>query len=279
MFSPDVSDSGNNSNKKYVHCLTTFFVLSVLLYALYKFRKYCNTKKAFELKAFKLADQAYIDFSTNKNPKNLEKEKLKKICEYGECFLYYLKNPEKLKISDFGVNENLNKKISTKYRVNYGSLSVSLNTLFDCLYYYFIYFQAKSPYHADYYDKHLKKYFDIYNFVSNFVDGGMFRYIIKDTVNVTGKITSEVSNWANRLPDSSFKEDLKEMLKFYSSLVLVIKNTEGNFNENNYEALICEIKRLLERNIIKLDDEPLEYLKNMFKIETDNKIPINDNTN
>ena len=86
VFSPGVSDSGNNSNKKYVHYLTTLFVLSVLLYALYKFRKYYDTKKAF-----KLADQAYIYFSKNKYPKNLEKEKFKKICAYGECFLYYLK--------------------------------------------------------------------------------------------------------------------------------------------------------------------------------------------
>ena len=140
VFSPDVSDSGNNSNKKYVHCLTTLFVLSVLLYALYKFRKYYNTKKAFEL-----ADQAYIDFSTNKNPKNLEKEKLKKICEYGECFLYYLKNPEKLKISNFDGDEDLDKKMSTKYRVNYGSLSVSLNTLFGCLFYYLTSVPFKSP--------------------------------------------------------------------------------------------------------------------------------------
>ena len=96
VFSPGINDSGSNSNKKYAHYLTTLIVLAVLLYALYKIRKYYDTKKAF-----KLADQVYIDFSKNKYPKNLEKEKLKKICEYDECFLYYLKNPEKLKISNF----------------------------------------------------------------------------------------------------------------------------------------------------------------------------------
>ena len=273
VFPPGVSDSGNNSNKKYVHYLTTLFVLSVLLYALYKFRKYYNTKKAFEL-----ADQAYADFSNNKNP-----EKLEKICEYGECFLYYLKNPEKLEISDLISNGNLNKRMSTKYRVYYGKLSVRLKTLLGCPYYYLASFSAKSTYHANYYVKHLKEYFDICNFVSNFIEGSMVEYVVKNIdvakdEDVTKKTFLEVRNWANRLPYSSFKEDLKKMLKFYPSLVSVIvlayNNIKDKSNKNNYEKLINNvIKLLLKGNIIKLDNETIKYLKNMFKFETDNKIP------
>ena len=276
VFPPGVSDSGNNSNKKYVHYLTTLFVLSVILFALYKIRKYYNTKKAFEL-----ADQAYIDFSNNKNTENLEKEKLEKICEYGECFLYYLKNPEKLKI--FNVYTISNNKTPTEYRVNYSSLSVNLNTLFGCLYYYLIDFPNKSTYHADYYKRYMTEHLVVCSFVSNFIEGNMFDYIIKNidvakNKDVTKKTILEVSNWANRLPDSSFKKDLEEMLKFYSNLVSVIvlayNNIKDKSNKNNYETLIkVEIKSLLEKKELKLGDEPLNYLKNMFKFETDNKIP------
>ena len=198
-------------------------------------------------KAFKLADQAYIDFSTNKNTENLEKEKLEKICEYGECFLYYLKNPEKLKISNFDGDENLNKKMSTKYRVNYGSLSVSLNTLLGCLFYYLTNFPFKSPYHTYYYNRYMKEHFAVCNFVSNFIEGSMVDCIIKSidvakNFTANGKTFLEVRNWANRLPDSSFKEDLKKMLKFYPSLVSVIvlayDKIKGKLNKNDYETLI-----------------------------------------
>ena len=105
--------------------------------------------------------------------------------------------------------------MSIKYCVNYGSLSVSLNTLLGCLYYYLASFSAKSTYHANYYIEHLKKYFDICNFVSNFIEGNMFDYIIKNidvanNLTANGKTFLKVRNWANRLPDSSFKQDLKK---------------------------------------------------------------------
>lgn len=175
--------------------------------------------------------------------------------------------------------------MSIKYCVNYGSLSVSLNTLLGCLFYYLTSVPGKSPYHTDYYNKHLKKYFDICNFVSNFIEGSMAEYIIKNIgvakeEDVTKKTILEVRNWANRLPDSSFKEDLKEMLEFYPSLVLVITSACNSINENNYKTLINKIKLLLKENKINLDNETLKYLKNMFKFETDNKITkVINNTN
>ena len=101
---------------------------------------------------------------------------------------------------------------------------------------------------------------------------------VANNLTANGKTFLEVRNWANRLPDSSFKQDLKKMLEFYPSLVSVIvlayNNIKDKSNKNNYETLIkVEIKSLLEKKELKLGDEPLNYLKNMFKFETDNKIP------
>lgn len=97
---------------------------------------------------------------------------------------------------------------------------------------------------------------------------------VANNLTANGKTFLEVRNWANRLPDSSFKEDLKEMLKFYPSLVSVIvlayNNIKGKFNKNNYETLINnKIELLLEENKLNLNNKTLEYLKNTFNFNYD----------